>query len=216
VSLFYQHTINANTALGIWAIEENEPFFSSIVPLERDIVHPHKRLQHLAGRYLLKHLFPDFPYNLIRIADTRKPFLSNDAYHFSISHCGDFAAAIVSKTKRVGIDIELVKPKVDMIKHKFLAENELIFLEESRMVFAGAAPPELTGLTLCWSAKESVYKWYGFGNVDFKKHIQLIHPLSPGREGDIEQFYNFCKEEPVPLTINSKLFNGLVLSYVVT
>ena len=28
-------------------------------------------------------------------------------------------------------------------------------------------------LTLCWSGKEAVYKWYGLGGVDFKEHIRL-------------------------------------------
>jgi phosphopantetheinyl transferase len=27
--------------------------------------------------------------------------------------------------------------------------------------------------TVCWSAKEAVYKWYGLGSIDFKEHIQL-------------------------------------------
>jgi len=61
VPLFYQHTINATTKLGIWQIEEEESFFLAKVPLQRNITHPHKRLQHLAGRYLLQYLFPDFP-----------------------------------------------------------------------------------------------------------------------------------------------------------
>ena len=106
--LFYHQVIDANSQLGIWKITEKEDFFLQTVSLQKAIAHPHKRLQHLAGRFLLKYLFPDFPYELIRIADTRKPFLKNEAYHFSISHCGDFAAAIVSRDKRVGIDIELM------------------------------------------------------------------------------------------------------------
>ena len=71
--LFFQQDIDDTTRLAIWKIEEEEAFFH--VPLQREITHPHKRLQHLAGRYLLKYLFPDFPTELIRIADTRKPFL---------------------------------------------------------------------------------------------------------------------------------------------
>src|SRR3954462_10941207 len=110
--VFFQQQINDTTRLGIWKIEETESFFKENVPLHRDITHPHKRLQHLAGRFLLQFLAPDFPYDLIRIAETRKPFLSNDAYHFSISHCGDYAAAIVSRDSRVGIDVELVRPLV--------------------------------------------------------------------------------------------------------
>jgi phosphopantetheinyl transferase len=119
LALFYQHNINESTKLGIWKIEEPEEFFLAEVPLNRAITHPHKRLQHLAGRYLLKYLFPDFPYTEIVIADTRKPYLPYEQYHFSISHCGNYAAAIVSNKQRVGIDIELPSPKIRKISHKF-------------------------------------------------------------------------------------------------
>lgn len=66
---------------------------------------------------------------LIKVADTRKPFLEDEAYHFSISHCDDYAAAIVSKTGRVGVDVETPSFKIDRIKKKFLNENELSFFE---------------------------------------------------------------------------------------
>src|SRR5206468_11942825 len=120
MSIFFQQDLNGSTKLGIWKIEEEENFFLRKVPLQHEITHPHKRLQHLAGRYLLKYLFPDYPFELIRIADTRKPFLENDAYHFSISHCGDFAAAIVSSDKRVGVDVEIFSEKIWRVKDKFI------------------------------------------------------------------------------------------------
>ena len=100
-------------------------FFLEHVPLQREITHPHKRLQHLAGRYLLRLLFPDFPFEEILIADTKKPYLPHEQYHFSISHCGDYAAAIVSSTQRVGIDIEIPTERVLRITHKFLNAEEL-------------------------------------------------------------------------------------------
>ena len=126
--LVYQQNINAATKIGVWHIAESEDYFLQQVPLQRDITHPHKRLQHLAGRMILKELYPDFPYSLIRIADTRKPFLEDEAYHFSISHCGDYAAAIVSNKNRVGVDIELVTAKTEKVKHKFLSAEEQVYL----------------------------------------------------------------------------------------
>src|SRR3978361_1970530 len=129
--LFYQHNINENTRLAVWKLEEPESFFTASVMLQREISHPHKRLQHLAGRFLLQYLFPDFPYEEILIADTRKPYLPNEQYHFSISHCGNYAAAIVSSTHRVGIDIEMPSAKVERIAHKFIHENESKWMNES-------------------------------------------------------------------------------------
>ena len=59
--IFFQHQISEATRLGIWKIEETEDFFKANVPQHRSVTHPHKRLQHLAGRFLLQYLFPDFP-----------------------------------------------------------------------------------------------------------------------------------------------------------
>src|SRR4030095_2593149 len=131
--VFYQQTIDRHTKLGIWKIEETEQFFLETVPLQKEITHPHKRLQHLAGRLLLRELFPDFPYELIRIASTRKPFLENAAYHFSISNCGDYAAVIVSCKSRVGVDIELFNRKIGAVSHKFLSEKEKQLLHVIKM-----------------------------------------------------------------------------------
>jgi phosphopantetheinyl transferase len=129
--LIYQHQINQSSQLGVWHIAEDEAFFLARVPLQRSITHPHKRLQHLAGRLLLTELAPGFPHELIRIADTRKPFLENEAWHFSLSHCGDYAAAIVSRVQRVGVDVELVHEKVARVRHKFLTEGEMGLVAEA-------------------------------------------------------------------------------------
>jgi phosphopantetheinyl transferase len=161
--IFYQQQVDAHTRLGVWKIEETEAFFKGNVPHHREVTHPKKRLQHLAGRFLLQYIRPDFPYSLIEIADTRKPYLPGEQYHFSISHCGDYAAAIVSGDKRVGIDVEIPVEGILRIRDKFLSPPE-----QARF---GTDDMEL--LTLLWSCKESIFKWYGSGEVDFRKHIIL-------------------------------------------
>lgn len=202
MSLFYQQDINETTRLGVWKIEEGMEFFLDQVPLQREISHPHKKLQHLAGRYLLKWLFPDFPYDLIRIADTRKPFLHNEQYHFSISHSGDFAAAIVSTDQRVGIDVELYSDKVMKVLHKFLS------LEEKER-FHGRNSTPYEHETLLWSAKESVFKWHGNGGVDFKEHIQLQRFMESGYM-DVQ----FTGDPATALQVFYKLFPEVCLSWV--
>lgn len=168
--LFYQHDINQSTKLAIWKIEEEEHFFTSKVALNREIKHPLKRLQHLAGRYLLPYLFNDFPFEEILIADTLKPYLPLEQYHFSISHCGQYAAAIVSSSDRVGIDIEIPTARVLKIIHKFLSEKERLDfnLLPHHLDAANFLQP-----TLLWSAKEAMFKWWGWGEVDFKEMLQI-------------------------------------------
>jgi len=215
VPLFYQHTINATTKLGIWRIEEDENFFLAKVPLPQNITHPHKRLQHLAGRYLLQFLFPDFPYAEILIADTRKPYLPNEQYHFSISHCGEYAAAIVSSMHRVGIDIERPSDKVERIAHKFIHEKEKQFLVNGERLIVNSSPFTAYRLlfTIIWSAKEALFKWYSLGNVDFRENMQLISNIKKQNDSLLLPFV-FKKNEPVYLNITSVIFDALVLSWV--
>ncbi len=199
--IFFQQQINEFTRLGIWKIEENETFFQSNVPQHRAVTHPHKRLQHLAGRYLLQYLFPGFPYDMVQIADTKRPFLPNEAFHFSISHCGDYAAAIVSTKYRVGVDVEIPADKVAAIKEKFLSPDELQLLPNQQ---------DINWLTICWSAKESVFKWYGNGKVDFKQHIQFNK-----LQVDTNSIDCFFTKNNTPLHIQYHQFEKLVLSWVV-
>src|SRR5687768_18273163 len=208
--IFFQHQINETTRLGIWKIEETEEFFKSNVPQHRDVTHPHKRLQHLAGRFLLQYLFPAFPYELIRIADTRKPFLPDEQYHLSISHCGDFAAAIVSKDKRVGIDIEIPIEKIIRIQDKFLTEEEKNMLGV-RSQESGEETPDSRLPTLLWSAKESVFKWYGDGGVDFRKHIQLQK-----KDAGTEIINCLFTKTNQTLLIHYKEFDHLMMAWVVS
>ena len=216
--LFYQQNINATTRLAIWKIEEMDVFFSGTVPLQREITHPHKRLQHLAGRYLLRFLFPDFPHEEIIIASTRKPFLPDEQYHFSISHCGDYAAAIVSSTHRVGVDIEIPSEKVVRIAHKFLSDEEqdefgMTNLELSNKHAAPNIQHQLTSiqhLTLLWSSKEAIFKWWGNGDVDFSKMIRLEKFEMQGKG-----FFKASFQETA-LQIEYEMFDKLCLAWVIT
>jgi 4'-phosphopantetheinyl transferase EntD len=206
--IFYQQELSEDTKLGIWKIEEDEDFFLSHVMAQRNVSHPHKQLQHLAGRYLLKFLFPDFPIGLIQIADTRKPFLENEAFHFSISHCGDYAAAIVSKSKRVGVDIEIPSVKILKIEHKFLHDQERI------MVDNWCGPDRTQMLTLLWSIKEAMFKWWGRGEVDFSEMLR-VWGEAPVSNGQLNANFN---KGGVSISFAAvyKYFPQLVLTWVAT
>ena len=210
--LVYQQNINLTTKLGVWHIAEEKDFFLRYVPLQTEITHPHKQLQHLAGRYLLKELYPDFPYTLIRIADTRKPFLENEAYHFSISHCGHYAAVMVSSTKRVGVDIEMVTEKVARVKHKFLSNKEQAIIETIEDSSIELLHDSL--LTAAWSIKESLYKWYGDGEVDFKEHLHIDEISLIGNTGIA--YCSVLKNTPIILQVHLLFFNNNCIAWVMS
>lgn len=204
--LFYQQNINYASKLAIWKIDEPESYFLDKVILNIQVSHPHKRLQHLAGRYILPYLYPDFPYNEILIADTRKPFLQNEMYHFSISHCGQYAAAIVSSELRVGIDIEIITERLHKIKHKYLSENELEFV----MNFNAA--DQIKILTILWSAKEAMFKWYAKGKVDFDK-MMLVDSFNLSIQGGIQATFIDLSNQ-FQLQLQYKLLDDLCLVWV--
>jgi phosphopantetheinyl transferase len=211
--LVYQQNINATTGMAVWHITESEDFFLSTVPVQREIKHWHKRLQHLAGRLLLKELYPGFPVQMIQVADTKKPFLENEPFHFSISHCGDYAAAIVSKTHRVGVDVELLNPKIEQIQHKFIYAEEFEMLNKQYQLNAEAAPMANDQcLTLIWSVKESVFKWWGRGEVDFKKDIVLKSITGSPDQGIVHTVF----KNEVELDIHYLFFNNNFLTWVFT
>jgi phosphopantetheinyl transferase len=216
--LFYQHNINDSTRLAVWKITESEDFFLEKVSVQKEITHLHKRLQHLAGRYLLQMLDPDFPFHLIKIAESKKPLLSNGKLYFSISHCGDFAAAIVNENKLVGIDVELVSPKIELVKTRFLSSPELN-LAAIKSVELQSPDYELQTLnhklhTLFWSAKESIFKWYGKGHLSFKNNMSLNELYFENGQGFINA--SFIKDEKVDLKIAFRFFEKLCLAWVVS
>jgi 4'-phosphopantetheinyl transferase EntD len=177
--IFFQQDIDDCTRLGVWKIEEEEDFFLEKVIPQRNVSHPHKKLQHLAGRYLLKYLFPEFPIELIQVADTRKPFLEDEAFHFSISHCGNYAAVIVSTTNRVGVDAELISDKPFKIKHKFIS------LEEEQVV-------DSSGFHLN-TADVVNEEWLTMKSIIAKgKHGTTITDLKPIANNHLQITNTFC------------------------
>ena len=170
--LFYQQDINEFTRLGVWHITEEVDFFLQKAVFRYPIEHPNKQRQHLAAGYLLSELFPDFPYQSIQSATYQKPFLTGNPYYFSLSHTNKYAAAIVSRSVPTGIDIEMISPRVQRIRHKFLSSKENGWVSE----FTPGQQDAL--LTLLWTIKETVYKWLEQRGLGFSEHIQIL-PFEP-------------------------------------
>ncbi|MEO8721807.1 MAG: 4'-phosphopantetheinyl transferase superfamily protein [Ginsengibacter sp.] len=206
--LFYQHNINDTSKLAVWHLTENEDFFLEKVSAQKEITHPHKRLQHLAGRYLLQILDPEFPLHLIRVSASGKPLLPGRKAYFSISHCGNYAAAIISENKPVGIDVEMVTPKIEMIKNRFLSESEINLSE------VNYKQPIMDHqlLTLFWSSKETVFKWFGKGQISFRKNINLARLFIKDDGGFITA--HLSNSVKTNLKVEFKFFGTLCLSWV--
>jgi phosphopantetheinyl transferase len=162
--LYREWTSDPYSLAAIWKIEEPESFFIERTGIPHlDIKNDKRRIERLAGRFLLKYLQQDFPLLNIKPDEHDKPRIDNNAYYFSISHSWPYVAAVVSPYVEAGIDIQCWHPRIETIQHKFLSP------QEQEMV--GKDPQHIT---LAWSAKEAVYKWQGRRGVDFIAHLPII------------------------------------------
>lgn len=163
--------LNETTAfkLAVWKIEEQTSFFEEAIRYSPQAVHPGRRLQQLATRFLLKQLNQDFPIEAIATTESGKPFLPAHDLQFNLTHTTDLAAVILSDFSCVGIDAEKIDQRILKIEHKFLNNEERESLTELTEI------EKISRLTLYWTIKEAVYKWWGRGGIDFANDI-LIEP----------------------------------------
>lgn len=148
--------------IAIWKITEPEAFFADKYALKQPIAHPIRRIEHLAGRCLLQEMLPELDLQQIQKDAHDKPRMPGDSVYFSISHSYPYVAAIIDERKNAGIDIQVWKPSIDKIKHKYLSDEEQQILGH-----------EDQHHLLAWCAKEATYKQAGLRGIDFKAHMEI-------------------------------------------
>jgi len=167
--------------LAVWKIEEQASFFEETIHYVPQAVHAGRRLQQLATRFLLKQLNKDFPIETIVTNESGKPFLPTQDLQFNLTHTTDLAAVIISDLNGVGIDAEKIDQRVLKIEHKFLN------IEERESLKALTEIEKISRLTLYWTIKEAVYKWWGRGGIDFANDI-LIESSNLALENTVVRF----------------------------
>jgi len=210
--IIYQKEIDKQTSLAVWKIEETEEELLSGLQLkqhELDVIaslsNGKRALHWLSTRLLLRKMLNTSDYIDCQMDDHGKPYLVNSDTHISLSHSYDYAAVIISKDKKVGVDIELIKHKIKSIKHKFLSDLELSQKQIG---------DNTNGLYVSWCAKEAIYKWNGRKGLEFKQHIH-IKPFKLKDEGVLQALVEL-PEGTKALDVNYfKTKDGYMLGYVV-
>jgi 4'-phosphopantetheinyl transferase len=208
----FNKNIDEDTILAVWKIEETEAELLSGLQLKQheldfiSTLNNGKRLLHwLSTRVLLRTMLNTAEYIDCRMDEHGKPYLPDLDYHISLSHSYDYASVIIGKTKKVGVDIELIKPKIKSIRHKFLSDKELV---QEQIV------NDIDGLYICWCAKEAIYKWHGRKGLEFKRDIYL-KPFYLQTEGKLDSLVDL-PEGTQELTVQYfKMTDGYMLGYVV-
>ena len=210
--IVFNKKIDDQSVLAVWKIEETEEQLITNLQLKAHelaiiaSLGAGKRMLHwLSTRVLLRTMLNTADYIDCQMDEHGKPYLVNSDTHISLSHSYDYASVIISKNKKVGVDIELIKMKIKSIKHKFLSDVELAQKQIG---------DNTNGLYVCWCAKEAIYKWHGKKGLEFKQHIH-IRPFKLKDEGSLQAIVEL-PEGTRELTVNYfKTTDGYMLGYVV-
>jgi phosphopantetheinyl transferase len=167
--------------LGIWEIKEDFDSLFSRLNLDSDEIetlngfaNENRKIEWLSVRALINDMTGKD--SRIIYNEFRKPFLKNNTYHISISHSRELTSILMSKTKKVGIDLELMSHKISNISSKFINQQELI-----------TSDPELKRyhLYIHWCAKEAMYKICDKQDINFKENLSII-PFEPRQDGSVK------------------------------
>jgi phosphopantetheinyl transferase len=180
MGMILEKNVNGDCRIGIWEITED--FYTLIAMLnlsaeEIDTLNSFKsynrKVEWLSVRVLLNKMLG--PTVKIYYNGNRKPHLTDASYQISISHSHKLTSVILSKNKRVGIDLEHMTQKISKLANKFLTHEE-------EMAIFGRGQRYRT--YLYWCAKEALYKICDKQGINFRNHI-LIDPFELDCEGNI-------------------------------
>lgn len=113
-------------------------------------------------RTALRHLLPGENAGITYDKNRRPQLIGKKS--ISISHSGPYIAVMVADESRIGIDIEEIHPRIDVLAKKFVSEKEFSFIDQKN---------RFEKLHVIWGAKEVLYKIYSRGGVDFKKDLHV-------------------------------------------
>ncbi len=194
--LIVKKSVDEDCLLGIWEITEDFDTLRAKVKLVPDeiitldsFLCQQRKLEWLSVRALINEVLEKD--NQIIYNEEHKPFLADNSHKISISHSKNLTSVLVSKTKRVGIDLEYMSHQIDNISHKFINENENITTESSK---------RRSHLYIHWCAKEALYKICDKQDINFKQNL-TIQPFIISNEGSINglvhnkfgnEQYNLC------------------------
>jgi len=163
----------------LWTITEDEPMLrtnltittSELEELET-IRHPAQRVEWLACRVAIRDLVEaqGVPYQGLVKDEYGKPHLINLPWHVSLSHTTGWGAAVLHRSRPVGIDIEPVRDQFTRVVPRVLSEAEI-----------SHAAGEAGRLAVYWCAKEALYKLYGKRQLTFREHLH-VEPFADGAD----------------------------------
>ena len=173
--------LNNSFELLVWDITESIYFFIEKLSLSPEYVeelnqnfkHHNSLLQWLASRYLLQYLF-NRPFTDFIKNKKGKLEIKDNSWNLSISHSLN-KVAVVRSQKKIGIDIQVLTPKLIRIAPKYIDIITLKKLQSTQFYN--------DYLHIYWGVKEALFKAFGLGQVNFIEHLH-IDPFVFQQEGE--------------------------------
>jgi 4'-phosphopantetheinyl transferase EntD len=200
--LILKEKFEKDCLFGIWEITETyEELLAEVhlFPGERERLNKFRsdarKVEFLSVRILLKALIGVC--GPIVYSDQNKPYLHQMESRISISHSRNLTSIILSKSKKIGIDLEYMSHKISKVKHKFINEDEYITSDEANQKYH---------LYIHWCAKEALFKICDKQDINFKKNltIEAFEPKDCGIiYGWVDNEYWHDKFELIYFTINN-------------
>lgn len=165
-------TINVEdkAQIGIWKIEESyDELKWQLQWGQRDLeqfkaIKDEQRAIHwLSSRVLLRRMLNTDKFIDLQTDEFGKRFLANFDSQLSISHSGDLVAVILS-SKKVGIDLQRMDPKIEPLAQKFISKKEWEEIDHDHL---------LSRIHVYWCGKEALYKLYGKRKLDFRENLYI-------------------------------------------
>lgn len=182
MSVYSFYTPSSTSSVLLWRIEGSAAILKTqLNPLFAErfdgptISSNEKITQSLSVRLALDTLLKQLGLPIVPLfKDERgRPFLENSALYISFSHTRYFASVALSTSFPIGIDIEMIRPKLAVVQEKALTNKE-----------AEHADGCLEKLAIYWCAKEALYKILeNQQGYNFKK--VFIEPFQLQTEGHI-------------------------------
>lgn len=182
-----------NTWLALWQMSESLEQLPVSSQVDLSAFPSLRRKKEKLTEYLLLKELTGEESLVIRHNDDGAPFV--DGYFISLSHTEGWAAMILSKSHRVGIDIEYVSERVNRVASRFIREDEQQATLAERLIN--------------WCSKESVYKFFTEQHLEF--HEMRLQPYSQEAEGNV-LVENLRQRAQV--SVNYEVNNDFVLAYL--
>ena len=191
--LIRKQKLEPDTWLALWQMTEAVDQLSAPASVDLSPLRSPRRKKETLTEYLLLKALTGDDSLVIRHNEDGAPLV--DGYCVSLSHTEGWAAMMISRSHRVGVDIEYVSERVNRVASRFIRDDEQQSTLAERLI--------------TWCAKEAVYKYFTEQHLEFHEMRLLPYDQEEAGEVTVENL-----RQQVRVSISYEVSNSYVLAYL--